>query len=186
MQQDDNALDTAVNKFIEKWGEMATNWGISKTMGQIYALLFSNRAPLDTDEIMERLDISRGNANMNLRSLLDWKLVKKVSIEGSRKEYFEAERDMHLVATVIIRQRQTKELEPINNLLNEVLTLIRYNQDETPRTLSPEEKEYESKILDILNFLELFSNVSMAMLPLLSKRKLQLINKIHKLILKEK
>ncbi|MCS7029689.1 MAG: hypothetical protein NZ519_13085 [Bacteroidia bacterium] len=182
----ESALEKAQQLFITQWGEMAGNWGISKTMGQIYALLFSHPTYMDTDEIMQRLNISRGNANMNIRNLLEWGLLKKVNVENSRKEYFEAERDMFVVSTTIIKQRQIRELEPINKLLNEVLQKLRYDEEGNIRTLNAEEKEYEKKILEILDFLELFNSVSMAMLPLLSKKKLEIINKIHKIILSAK
>ena len=76
--------EEALARFIEFWGDMASNWGINRTMAQIHALLYAVERPLDTDEIMERLQISRGNANMNLRSLVDWNLVKKVHQHGSR------------------------------------------------------------------------------------------------------
>ncbi|MCS7075651.1 MAG: hypothetical protein NZ455_03025 [Bacteroidia bacterium] len=175
-------LEKVRQLFVTQWGEMASNWGISKTMGQIYALLFSHPTYMDTDQIMQRLNISRGNANMNIRNLVEWGLLKKVTVENSRKEYFEAERDMFVVSTTIIKQRQIRELQPINQLLNEVLHKLRYNDNGEIRTLTPEEKEYEKKILEIVNFLELFNSVSMAMLPLLSKKKLEVINKIHKLI----
>lgn len=178
----ESRLEEATQLFITQWGEMAGNWGISKTMGQIYALLFSHNKCMDTDEIMEKLDISRGNANMNIRNLLDWGLIKKVSVEGSRKEYFEAERDMYVVSTTIIKQRQIRELEPINRLLQDILQILHYDKQGEIRAMSFEEKEYEKKIIEIVNFLELFNSVSMAMLPLLSKKKLEMINKIHKLI----
>jgi len=177
-----DTLEQATQLFITQWGEMAGNWGISKTMGQIYALLFSHQKYMDTDEIMQKLDISRGNANMNIRNLLEWGLIKKVNVEGSRKEYFEAERDMFVVSTTIIKQRQVRELEPINKLLQDILQILRYDAEGNIRTLTFEEKEYEKKILEIVDFLELFNSVSLAMLPLLSKKKLEMINKIHKLI----
>src|SRR3712207_4865863 len=70
----------AQERFILFWGEMASSWWINRTMAQIHALLYASEAPLDTDEIMERLQISRGNANMNLRSLTNWDLVRKTHI----------------------------------------------------------------------------------------------------------
>jgi DNA-binding transcriptional regulator GbsR (MarR family) len=68
----------ALSKFILFWGEMASSWGISRTMAQIHAYLYAREDPADTDHLMERLQISRGNANMNLRSLRNWNLVRKV------------------------------------------------------------------------------------------------------------
>ena len=54
----------AVDQFVSLWGDMASSWGINKTMSQIHALLYAQSNPLDTDSIMKKLQISRGNANM--------------------------------------------------------------------------------------------------------------------------
>ena len=84
MNAQSEQYQAALERFIVFWGEMASNWGINRTMAQIHALLYVSEEALDTDRIMERLQISRGNANMNLRSLMSWSLVYKVPVEGSR------------------------------------------------------------------------------------------------------
>ena len=66
------AYTEALDKFVKLWGDMASAWGINKTMAQIHALLYAESQALDTDSIMEKLGISRGNANMNLHRLLEW------------------------------------------------------------------------------------------------------------------
>ena len=76
----------ARQKFIQSWGTLGSNWGINKTMAQIHALVLVSAKPLSTEEIMEELSISRGNANMNVRALLDWGLVEKQFVVGERKE----------------------------------------------------------------------------------------------------
>jgi DNA-binding transcriptional regulator GbsR (MarR family) len=70
--------------------------------------------------IMEALQISRGNANMSVRALLNWGLVHKVLKPGDRKDYFEAEKDMITVVKQVILQRKRKELDPMIKLLNEI------------------------------------------------------------------
>ena len=68
-------LEEAKQQFINSWGAFGTQWGINRTMAQIHALLLSVENPLTTDEIMEQLQISRSNANLNIRALLDWELI---------------------------------------------------------------------------------------------------------------
>ena len=70
-------LDEARQKFIQSWGTLGSAWGINKAMGQIHALLLVSEDPLSTEEVMEELQISRGNANMNIRALMDWGIVEK-------------------------------------------------------------------------------------------------------------
>lgn len=108
------------DKFIETWGKLAGSWGVTKTMAQIHALLLVATRPLCADEIIEELDISRGNANMNLRELVEWGLVTKEVREGGRKEFFVAEKDIWEVFRMITAQRKKRELEPVVRALDEL------------------------------------------------------------------
>ncbi|MBI5246096.1 MAG: helix-turn-helix domain-containing protein [Elusimicrobia bacterium] len=113
--------DNAKDKFVRTWGEMASCWGINKTMARIHALLIAADAALSTDEIMERLEISRGNANMNLRALVDWGLIRRVSVGSERREYFQADQDIWSMGCRIARERKKREIEPVIVALEECL-----------------------------------------------------------------
>ncbi len=108
------------DRFINSWGSLGSSWGISRTMAQVHALLLLAPECLSADEIMDELKISRGNANMNIRALIDWGLVYKELKPGERKEFFVAEKDMWEVFRRIIIQRKKKELEPMLKVLDEV------------------------------------------------------------------
>ena len=73
---------------IQTWGQLSSQWGINRTMGQIHALLMISPEALTSDQIIAELGISRGNVSMNLRSLMEWGLVHKVYVPGDRKEYY--------------------------------------------------------------------------------------------------
>ncbi|MCB0669907.1 MAG: ArsR family transcriptional regulator [Saprospiraceae bacterium] len=103
--------------FIQRWGELAPKWGINKTMGQIHALLLISPKPYCSDEIMEVLDISRGNTCMNLKALVEWGLAYKHCKEGCRKEYYLAEKDMYKVFRQIVIHRRKEELEPLLEMM---------------------------------------------------------------------
>jgi len=113
-------LEEGKEKFIQSWGVIGSNWGINRTMAQIHALLLIAPESLSAEAVMEDLQISRGNANMNLRELIDWGLVYKELKPGERKEYFRAEKDMWDVVKKIIVRRKKKELEPMLKVLNEL------------------------------------------------------------------
>ena len=113
-------LSEAKQQFIQSWGIFASQWGINRTMAQVHALLLISAKPMSTDEIMNELNISRGNANMNVRDLMNWDLVNKVIISGDRKEYFAAEKDIWKVATRIMQQRKKRELDPMLRVLSEL------------------------------------------------------------------
>ncbi len=113
-------LSEAKAQFISSWGAFGTHWGINRTMAQIHALLLVSASPITQDDIMEQLNISRGNVNMNTRELIDWGLVDRVLIPGERKEFFSAEKDIWKVATQIIKERKKRELDPMLKLLGQL------------------------------------------------------------------
>lgn len=113
-------LQQAKQKFIQTWGSIGSDWGINKTMAQVHALLLIAPDPLSADEIMENLTISRGNVNMNVRALIDWGLVYRETVQGERKEFFRAEKDIYKVAKQIIKNRKQKELDPVLRLFSEL------------------------------------------------------------------
>ena len=120
MSEEDQA---ARNKFIQLWGHMGPQWGVNKTMAQIHALLMISENPLSTDEIMQELGASRGNANMNLRALIEWGLVRRVAVKGERREYFECEKDVWKIFCIVARERKRREIEPVIATLTECLEL---------------------------------------------------------------
>jgi DNA-binding transcriptional regulator GbsR (MarR family) len=136
-------LDESKEKFVQSWGALGSSWGVNRTMAQIHALLLISPEPLCAEEVMEDLRVSRGNANMNLRALIDWGLVYKEFKSGERKEYFRAEKDMWEVVKRIIIQRKKKELEPMLRVLEEVAQL----DDQ-----SKEAEEFKQVIRDIKLF----------------------------------
>ncbi len=113
-------LNEAKDKFINAWGTLGSNWGINRTMAQVHALLMISPDPLSAEDIMEQLKISRGNANMNIRALIDWGLVEKTHIQGERKEYFSAEKDIWEVFKQVAKERRKREVEPIFKVLEDV------------------------------------------------------------------
>jgi DNA-binding transcriptional regulator GbsR (MarR family) len=137
---------TAKEELIQAWGNLGYSWGINKTMAQIHALLMISTRPLSTEEIMEELSISRGNANMNVRALLDWGIVSRISIPGERKEYFKSEKDTWALARQVARERRKRELEPIIKVLREVNELQSDGSDEA--------KEFKRVVKELKNFAE--------------------------------
>jgi DNA-binding transcriptional regulator GbsR (MarR family) len=166
----------ASEQFVLLWGEMASAWGINKTMAQIHALLYAESDPLDTDTIMKRLGISRGNANMNLRSLHQWQLINKVQFEGQRKDFYTAEKDVWNIVAILIDERQQREIAPIQQNLVECLELFEEGED-----LTDEEAEFKERIENFVEFLEMFDRFTKAMLPYINRKNLKFLKKLVKL-----
>lgn len=113
-------LIEAKQHFISSWGAFGTHWGINRTMAQIHALLLVSPDPVTQDDIMDELNISRGNVNMNIRELINWGLVERVLLTGERKEFFTAEKDIWKVVKKIVKERKKRELEPMLQLLDKL------------------------------------------------------------------
>jgi DNA-binding transcriptional regulator GbsR (MarR family) len=114
------SLREAQDGFVAVWGKMAGAWGISRTMAEVHALLYIMGEPMCTDEIMERLEISRGNASMSLRALADWGIIVRAHKRGDRKEYYAAEQDVWTMFRAIVRERIKREVDPLLASLHEL------------------------------------------------------------------
>jgi len=134
----------AKEELIQAWGNLGSSWGLNKTMAQIHALLMISPKPLSTEEIMEELSISRGNANMNIRALLDWGIVYRILVPGERKEYFKSEKDVWTLARQVVKERRKRELEPI---LKALKTVSEVENDGTEET-----KEMKRMVKDLKSF----------------------------------
>ena len=127
-------LTEAKQQFISSWGAFGTHWGINRTMAQIHALLLISPEPLTQDDMMEDLNISRGNTNMNIRELINWGLVERVLLPGERKEYFTAEKDIWKVVKQIVKERKKRELEPMLQLLDKLEEVDGDRRDKNVKT----------------------------------------------------
>lgn len=137
-------LAEAKQQFINSWGRLGSEWGINRTMAQIHALLLVSDKAQCTEDVMEHLGVSRGNANMNLRELVNWDLIYKEHYQGDRKEYFRAEKDIWEVAKRIARERKRREIEPIKRELVQL--------QDIDDNKSPEAKEFLSMVKNIQTF----------------------------------
>ena len=106
-------------RFIELWGDMSSWWGVSRTMAEIHGLLFITSTPHSAEDIQNSLGISRGNVSMNIRTLVEWGLVRRVRKRGDRRDYYESLTDVWEMFTVLASQRKRREIDPIVKTLKQ-------------------------------------------------------------------
>lgn len=135
-------LADAKKKFIETWGKLGSEWGVNRTMAQVHALLLISPEALTTEEVMETLSISRGNANMTLRDLMGWGLIEKQHKAGERKEYFYADKNTWNIARQVAKERRKRELDPVLRVLDELKKVEGDMND-------PDYKTFHKSITDI-------------------------------------
>ncbi len=109
----------AIDQFILYWGDMGGQWGVNRSVAQIHALLFLSTKPLNAEQISETLGIARSNVSNSLKELVSWKLIRRIPIQGERREHFEAETDVWEMAMRIAQGRKEREIDPAAAALNE-------------------------------------------------------------------
>lgn len=136
-------LEKAKMEFVQTWGSIGSAWGIPRSMAQIHALLLASKEALSTEDVMETIKLSRGNVNINMRELINWRLVTKQNKIGERKEYFTAQSDIMSMAQNIVEERKRRELQPV------LLLLDKMKNEELEG--NQEEVEHFRKIMDDLD-----------------------------------
>lgn len=146
-------------------------------MAKVYALLYCAEDPLNTDQIMERLQISRGSANMNLRALVDWELAEKTSVSGSRKDHYVAEQDVWQVTARIIEERERQEVQPVREHLQSVADhLVPEGErlDDRPEA----DQRLHDRLNRLLELIDVFERVTEALLPLVKRENEPLLRRL--------
>jgi DNA-binding transcriptional regulator GbsR (MarR family) len=127
---------------------MGGRWGINRTVGQIYALLFLSDRPLNAEEIVEQLGVSRSNVSMGLKELDGWRLIRKRHLPNDRRDHFVALDDVWEIVRILAEERRKREIDPTLSLLRDVLM-------ESPT--SPEELHAQAKMREMHDLIELLT-----------------------------
>ena len=153
MNVPDGKLKAARDEFVAQWGAMGTQWGINRTMAQIHALLMTSPRAMCTDEVMSELEISRGNAHSNLKELVNWGLIRMTVVRGERRDFYEAEKDVWQIFTIVARERKRREIEPTLAILNKCA-------EETKGLRGEDAKTFHKQVKDLEEFVGIASKKS--------------------------
>ncbi len=106
--------------FILHWGEMGTQWGVNRSVAQIHALLYLSAEPLTAEDICDALGLARSNVSNGLKELQGYSIVRRVHVEGDRRDHFVAESDLWEMLMRIVAERKKREIDPTIALLGEL------------------------------------------------------------------
>ncbi|ACL58253.1 GbsR/MarR family transcriptional regulator [Methylobacterium nodulans] len=159
-------LPPLIQTFVLHFGEMGSRWGINRTVGQIYALLFVAERALNADEIVERLGLSRSNVSMGLKELQAWNLVRLQHVPGDRRDYFSTPEDIWQIVRTLVEERKKREVDPTLTLLREILM-------QEPQT--GEERHAQSRLREMHDLFELFAGWYSDVRRLETERLIQLL-----------
>ncbi len=114
-------LSESMQSFVSHFGEMGSRWGINRTVGQIYALLYISQKPLCADEIGDTLGFSRSNVSMGLKELESWRLTRIRHYQKDRKDYFIVPEDVWEIFRTLVEERKKREIDPTLSMLRDVI-----------------------------------------------------------------
>ena len=135
-------------EFVLHFGEMGSRWGINRTVGQIYAVLFLSEAPLNAEEIVEKLGFSRSNVSMGLKELQAWNLVRLKHLPDDRRDYFTTPDDLWEIVRTLVNERKKREIDP---------TLTKLRELQLQRPASAEDKHAHRRIGELAALIELLT-----------------------------
>jgi DNA-binding transcriptional regulator GbsR (MarR family) len=138
-------LPPLTQAFVLHFGEMGSRWGIARTVGQLYALLFVSDRALNADEIVGKLGVSRSNVSVGLKELQAWRLVRLSHLPGDRRDYYSAPDDVWTIFRTLAEERQRREVEP-------TLSLLRVSLLESPDSV--EERHAQARMREMYELME--------------------------------
>jgi DNA-binding transcriptional regulator GbsR (MarR family) len=159
-------LPPLLQQTVLHFGEMGSKWGINRTVGQIYALLYLSREPLNADEIAEKLGFSRSNVSMGLKELDSWRLIRLQHLPGDRREYFSAPDDIWAIFRTLAEERRKREVDPTLSMLRDALLMD---------PSSTEERHAQRRLKDMHDLIELVTGWFMDVQRLEPKTLIQLM-----------
>ena len=116
--------DPIRGRFIHQVGELAASMGLSRSVGQIYALLYMSAEPVSLSEIAESCRMRKGNASTYARELERWDAVRRVGVPGDRADYYEANRDVAQIVIGRLEQGLGRRLDTLDRMVQEARTDI--------------------------------------------------------------
>jgi DNA-binding transcriptional regulator GbsR (MarR family) len=168
-------LSPVIQTFVLHFGEMGSRWGINRTVGQIYALVYISARPLNADDICEALGFSRSNVSMGLKELDSWNLIRLKHLPNDRRDYFTAPEDIWEIVRNLVEQRRKREIEPTLTMLRHVLLENFANADE---------KFAQDKMREMHDLIEMLTNWHSDMQKMETERLVNLLklgSKVYKL-----
>ena len=107
--------------------------GLPRSIGEIYGLLFCTPKALSFDELVERLQISKGSVSQGLKVLRQIGAVKLHYVPGSRRDHYQPELSMKRLVRGFIKDQFEPHLLSGSQRLDNIDALIEDEGDEASR-----------------------------------------------------
>jgi HTH-type transcriptional regulator, glycine betaine synthesis regulator len=116
---------------------------ISRTLGQprsfaeIYGLLFISGRPLAMDDLIERLQLSKGSASQGLKFLRNAGAIRMAYIPGDRRVHYEAVAELRNLVARFLRDYVVPQLDASEARLQHIAGMVKQMPADERERISP-------------------------------------------------
>ncbi len=131
-------------------GRLIEFWGFKRNMGRLWAILYLSDRPLSAPEIQDRLQLSSGAVSMTLNELTRWGVVKKVWIQGERRDHYTAEGNFWKMISRVFNERERVEVLDAIDLMEDAIRFLKDKaQEPEQRARAQFQEERIRELLDL-------------------------------------
>lgn len=159
-----NELQNVNTSIMDGLGQLASYFGFSKVMGQLFGTLMLSPDPLSLDDMVERLSISKASVSTNMRTLEHMGIVREVWVKDDRRKFYKAEEDFWRILSSILSSR---ELRDVNQALRVLETSGEHLQESLPAMSSNEQRlaeHYIERLAQLQDFFQLAKLLLMSLI----------------------
>ena len=153
MSNEDEELWQSEVLVSDSIGRLIEFWGFKRNMGRLWAILYLSDRPLSAPEIQERLQLSSGAVSMTLNELTRWGVVKKVWLQGERRDHYAAEGNFWKMISRVFNERERVEVLDAIDIMEDAIRFLR-DKAEAPeeRARAQFQEERVRELLDLARF----------------------------------
>ena len=104
-----SSLSRAEAEVISYFCDAVRVIGLPKSIGEIYGLLYITQEPLSLDDLVERLEISKGSASQGLKFLRNLNAIHREEVD--RKAYYTPELQLKKLVAGFIKEEISPHLK---------------------------------------------------------------------------
>ncbi len=105
-----NAMSEAEIVVTDAVGRLMEFWGFKRNMGRVWSVMYLSPHPLTASDLRDLLQISSGAVSMTVAELMRWGVVKKVWVQGERRDFFVAEVALWRMISRVLGERERTEI----------------------------------------------------------------------------
>ncbi len=120
MNSESTPLSAIERELIAFFVNAAQAIGLPKSVGEIYGLFFSSAQPLALDEVIDKLQISKGSASQGIRFLRGINALNATYLPGDRRDHYTAETSLRRIADGFIKERIIPQLKDGTDRLKQI------------------------------------------------------------------